>query len=302
MSQQRGGFPYTVLKEFEDNVYSSRVFNRTTKQYENCTPLLSRGRATFQCLFEFFKLYDELFDGMKADPDGSYRKHNYLTLMRVGLGTDIWIPPVLDYYRRFGEKRFVDFLKALDRKVSADWITSQSPTKRIENLNAVLRDIEKAASPDEALSAESLAIDVDEFMRAIQYDIYGRRWARYIVLKLDFLYHGFTSPFTLPETISIEHILPQTPYFQSQWCHDFTYEQRRDWTDRIGNLALISRKKNTSQGNRDYADKVERYFRSNIENFSSSLHIFNTYKQWTMTELQQNQSETLTLLEHEYRA
>ncbi len=291
----------TILKEFEENVYSNRIFNRTTKQYENCSPLLKRGKDTFVYISEFFKLYDELFGGTIQDQNGQYRTYNYLQLMRIGLGTDIWIPPVLDYYKRFHNQRFVDFLKALDRKVSSDWITALSPTKRIENINVILRDIEQCASPDELLNNQSLKINVDDFQRIISGDIYGKRFARYIVLKLDFLYQGFTTPFNPPETISIEHILPQTPYSTSQWCHDFTDNDRYLWTDRLGNLALISRKKNTSQGNRDFSDKMERYFKTNIEMFANSIRIYQNYHRWTLAELQDNQRQVVEKLMKEYR-
>ena len=291
----------TVLKEFEDNVYSNRIFNRTTKQYEACTPLLSRGCETFRYINDFFKLYDDLFGGMKHDKNGLFSVYNYLQLMRIGLGTDIWIPPVLDYYKRFENDRFVDFLKALDRKVSADWITSLSPAKRIENINALLRDIEKASSPDNLLCSSALAININDFTGMISGDVYGKRFARYLVLKLDFLYQGNTTPFNPPETISIEHILPQHPDKTSQWCRDFTEEDMFTWTDKLGNLALISRKKNTSQGNRDFADKMERYFKTNIETFANSIRILQSYHKWTMTELRDNHTRVVERLMSEYR-
>ena len=50
---------------------------------------------------------------------------------------------------------------------------------------------------------------------------------------------------------------------------------------RIGNLVLISRRKNSSQGNKEYADKKNKYFKSNIELFSNSVRIYNQFATWT---------------------
>ena len=82
---------------------------------------------------------------------------------------------------------------------------------------------------------------------------------------------GNSVQFNPPATISIEHILPQNPSAGSGWMNDFTEEERYEWTDKIGNLALISRRKNTSQGNLDFADKMQKYFEKNIEVFPNSI-------------------------------
>lgn len=40
-----------------------------------------------------------------------------------------------------------------------------------------------------------------------------------------------------------------------------TDAERAEWTDKDGNLVLISRRKNTSQGNLDFEKKKTKYFR-----------------------------------------
>lgn len=289
-----------LLKEFDDNVYSSRVYNRTTKEYEQRQPLLKRGKETFAYIDEFFKIYSELFDHNHFEVNGDFDIYNYIHLMDCGLGTDYWVAPVMDYYKRYHTKNLREFLKALDRKISADWIISLSPTTRIENVNAVLQEIEKGNGPDELLKSPTLAIDTNEFLRIIQGDIYGKRFARYLMLKLDLLYLGNTTQFNPPSTISIEHILPQNPGANSQWRKDFTDEERAEWTDKIGNLALISCRKNTSQGNLDFKIKMKRYFEKNVEVFPSSIRIYNTYHQWTMAELAENHAAVIEKLKQAY--
>ena len=97
----------------------------------------------------------------------------------------------------------------------------------------------------------------------------------------------------MPETISIEHILPQNPHNSGQWKLDFTTIDREDWTNKLGNLVLISRRKNSAQGNREYSDKRDRYFRNNVELFSNSVRIYNQYPTWTLNDLKTNHLEVL---------
>lgn len=91
---------------------------------------------------------------------GDYEITNYLKLMETGFGADYWIAPVLDYYRKYRRWGFVAFLKALDRKLSADWITAATPTVRMENVNAILREIE--ASQDSAVLLQSKTFTIKQ--------------------------------------------------------------------------------------------------------------------------------------------
>lgn len=290
-----------LLKEFDDNVYSNRIYNRTTKEYESRTPLLNRGEDTFRFIYRFYNTYMELFDKDHYEVNRDFEIYNYLRLMSDGLGTDYWVAPVLDYYNKFKTSSFCDFLKALDRKVSADWICALSPTMRIENVNAILQEIDKCNLGEDVLASSALEINISDFERIIKLDVYGKRFARYLMLKLDLLYQGNFVQFNPPATISIEHILPQNPSAGSGWMNDFTEEERYEWTDKIGNLALISRRKNASQGNLDFEDKMKRYFEKNIEVFPNSIRIFKEYTSWKLPELKQNHDNVVKKLMEAYR-
>lgn len=291
---------YGLLKEFEENVYSSKVYDRTTKIYISQTPLLARGKQTFDYINEFYKYYIQLFDQSNVEEDGDYTVDNYIRLMQLGLASDYWIAPLLDYRKKHGKTKLKEFVKAIDKKISADWIIALSPTERIENVNAILREIEKSKTPDEVLSSPAMQINLSELKRVLEGDIYGKRYARYIMLKLDLLYHGNTTSFNPPTTISVEHILPQTPDPNSQWRKDFSEQEMEEWTDKLGNLTLLSRRKNASQGNLDYKVKMEKYFKGNVELFSNSIRIYNSYAQWTPVEVKKNQQKSIAMLEKEY--
>lgn len=290
----------TLLKEFDEFVYSNQEYDRTQKKYVPRTPILRRGKDTFELLYSYYHTYQEVFDTDHSVATGDYEITNYLKLMETGFGADYWIAPVLDYYRKYRRRGFVAFLKALDRKLSADWITAATPTVRMENVNAILREIE--ASQDSAVLLQSKAFDINknDFERVINGDIYGRSFVKYLLLKLDLIYRGSSTPMIPQAIASIEHILPRNPSADSQWVKDFSAAEREEWTNKLGNLVLISRRKNTSQGNRDYVEKKEKYFEKNIEMFPNSIRIYQNYPEWKLSDLKKNHSDVVTELLNVY--
>lgn len=290
----------TLLKEFDEFVYSNQEYDRTQKKYVPRTPILRRGRDTFELLYSYYHTYQEVFDTDHSVVTGDYEITNYLKLMETGFGADYWIAPVLDYYRKYRRRGFVAFLKALDRKLSADWITAATPTVRMENVNAILREIEASQDSAALLQSKTFTINKSDFERIINGDIYGRSFAKYLLLKLDLIYRGSSTPMIPQAIASIEHILPRNPSADSQWVKDFSAAEREEWTNKLGNLVLISRRKNTAQGNRDYVEKKEKYFEKNIEMFPNSIRIYQNYPEWKLSDLKKNHSDVVTELLNVY--
>lgn len=288
---------FSLLKEFEDNIYSHKEFDRQTKQYIYKPPLLTRGEDTFKFIEKYYQHSIFLFDQDNYSINNSFEFKNYLTLMNNGLESDYWVAALYRYYDKFKTERLIDFIHALDRKVSADWITSISPTTRIDNVNAILRHIDNSANANGALSSNVYEINTSDLVRIVSGNsIYGRKYAKYLLLKLDLAYHGHTTKLESPNTISIEHILPQTPDGKSKWIKEFSESQRELWTDRLGNLILLSRKKNTAQSNLDFEEKKAKYFKNNVELFSHSIRIFQAYDTWEFDDLKNNHKESVKKL------
>jgi hypothetical protein len=170
---------------------------------------------------------------------------------------------------------------------------------RIENMNQIINLIETSSSVDDVLGNDVFDFDKDSFVIAIDSAVYGRRFTRYLLLKLDYLYHDDSHKMSI-ETLSVEHLLPQHPADDSQWKMDFTDQQRKEWTDRIGNLVLISTRKNTSQGRLDYTDKKTKYFEKRISTCPNSLRVLHNYNCWTMVELKKNHEEIIGEIKTHY--
>lgn len=287
---------YALVKEFNDNIYSEKKWNRSTKQWESCKALLKRGENTFEFIKDYFNQYQEIFDKDHFEETKNYEIYNYLNLMINGYESDYWKAPVLMYFNKFKYEGFLDFLKKLDNKLSIDWINGISPTTRIDNMNDILSCIEENSKLDEILKSKVFNVNKNDFENILNGTIYGRKFARYILLKVDMLSSSTDCKYIYPSMITIEHILPQNPLDSSQWKKDFSDEERELWTDKIGNLTLLSRRKNTSQGNLDFNKKVEKYFKKNIETFPSIIKLFQENKEWKISNLQNRQEKVVELL------
>lgn len=292
--KQRAG--YNLLKEYEENIYAPKEYDRNTKTYSPKPALLEKGEPTFQFIEKYYKYYIDLFDNDNYAFNNSFEFCNYISLMRKGLEAEYWVAPILRYYDKYNNDKIVDFVRFLDNKISSDWIIGESPTTRIGNVNTIIKHLDNSPNPATALSSDIYKVNSIDLLRVIASGIYGRRYDRYLLLKLDLAFHGHTTKFLPPDTISIEHILPQTPATTSQWAQHYSQQERDIWTDRLGNLILLSRRKNTSQSNLDYLDKKMKYFKNNVELFSNSIRIFNEYNSWSLDDLKKNHRESLKKL------
>ena len=282
----------SLLKEFEDNIYHPTEYDRNTKETKNLTPLLTIGASTLDCIVQYFEAYQAVFDNNAY----SVSMSNLIKAMNYGIEANFWKAPVLHYYIKFGNEHFCEFINLLNRKFTADWVDELYFTKRIDNICAIIKTIDKASKAEDVLCDE--AFDYDKALTKVQLDspIYGKKYCRYLLLLLSVILSGNETPLSLPEFVSIEHILPQTPSADSQWVLDFNEAQREECTNKLGNLMLISRRKNASLSNYDYAIKKERYFKSNVASFALSFKIYGTYQTWTYKDFTNNHSDVLGML------
>lgn len=288
-----------LLREFEDKIYNPKEKDKVTQQPK--PPLLKKGSKTFEYIGRYLGHYNTLLGGQNNyNIFSSFKFDNLIRVMSVGLpGTD-WVPPLLRCFDKFGYIQLMEFLKKLDNKFSADLIAQKTPTDRIEAMNEVIKVIDSAGDIGEVLNSVCFKIDTDSFLNALEGPVYGKRYTKYIMLKLDYYYHNHDLKMNF-DTLSVEHILPQNPANDSQWQKDFTIEQMEGWTHKLGNLILITRRKNTSLGNLDYKEKIKRYFEKNIDTCPNSLRVLQKYRHWTLHELSENHATVIERLKQKYQ-
>lgn len=278
-----------ILKEFELKVYSAKP------------PLLTKGEDTIKLLTNYADIYDQIiwFNNLPGSIENDYK--NLIIVMREGLPSTDWIPPLMAFYNKFKTQDLLDFLIKLDNKFTRDWIVQLSPTVRLQNMIEIIRKIEKYKN------SSSVIDDADIFptktKRLIEYlsdDIYSKKFAKYILLKLEYLNKDHSSQFNKFDYISVEHILPQNPNASSKWMTLFSEIDHEELVHKMGNLVLLSRKKNSSLGNKDFEIKKDKYFSGNIDSFPNSLKVMR-YDSWTKARILNRQEQLLEQLNEHYK-
>ena len=270
-----------LLEEFEKNIYDKE--------------LLRKGKDTIDLIESYTDIYNKTILEPKLT---SYEYNNLIAIMNIGLPSSDWIPPVLFFAKKFGYDKLPDFLKKLEFKFTSDWLSQYSSTERIKNMNEILKEIEKEGQTVDGLlnNDELFKINKDNLENALnRNDFYRKKYARYILLKYEFLKSSNTALISNYKNISIEHILPQNPNENSQWRNDFTKDEIEDLKHNLGNLILINGKKNASLGNLDFTEKKEKYFKERIDIFPSGK-IFLQQSEWKPQSIKNRQEEVIKVL------
>ena len=263
-------------------------------EYENFIfkkGVLKQGEDFFEKVFSLYDTYDKSID-LTGNNNMAYC--NLIRIMKASMPSTDWIPVVMCYYEKYKDTNLIEFTKKLACKTVADAVCGVQISKRIDDLGKLMKCIEDSQSSQDVLDNSNLfEFQQEIFKEHISSDIYGRQYAKALLMLLEYKYQDNTIPKEFSK-ISIEHILPQNPKATSQWCKDFSDDDRTNTTHKIGNLCIIGSKKNTALGNLDSSDKREKYFKNNIGNFARTLKIYNDYPtQWTLKEYNLNQEKTI---------
>lgn len=265
-----------MLDEYEKNIFKQGI--------------LKRGDAFFELVFETYDIYDKLIY-LSENDDVAYC--NLIRILESSLQNTDWVPVVMTYYKRFGSTQITEFAHKVVCKNIADTVCGDAPSSRIDALNKIMAETSTAVTPAALMASNCFDFDKSRFLDEIQTDIYGKGYAKALLMLLEYHYQDNSLEKSFKQ-ISIEHILPQTPKPNSQWMTDFNETERLNYTHKIGNLIIIGRRKNSSLGNLDYVEKRSRYFDKNIGSFARSLNIYNKYPaQWTPAEYKLNQQKAV---------
>lgn len=225
---------------------------------------------------------------------------NLMTLMRNYLKASDWIPVFIFFYKKFpNEENLLPFLRKLERKFVLNWIRGLSPTERIVDMNRILSVIEQMDKVNDILNNKifDTTLVETEFESIINDTFfYGKKYCTYILLRLDLaLSENSNVKKSYKNVISVEHILPQTPNSNSIWAKVFTEGERFEWTNKIGNLVLLSRKKNSSANNKSFEEKKSTYYKNGITDFELTKEISN-YNEWNSQSIANRQNQYLKKL------
>ena len=269
-----------LLEEFEEKIYGK---------------VMNYGKESIDYILKTSENYDKLIN-LTSDFNNEYK--NLINIMKVGFNSEDWIPPLLYYYEKFNTQGLVEFLKLLDNKFMGDWINKETPTKRLENMNKILKAIEIGENYNDILNNKNLfSFDINNFKNIINGNIFGERYCKYLLLKIEYLsLDSEVAYIGNYKNISIEHVLPQNPKEDSEWRAKFSNEDREEWTNKLGNLILLTKRKNSKLSNLEFKDKKKKYIADKMLLFPSVFEVYSNGEDWNIDILKTRQKRIVNLL------
>lgn len=218
-----------------------------------------------------------------------------------------WTPTAMEYLSRYRDEphRLNQFFRDLERLAVGLMLSRTTFNSRIQRYGRVLDAVRAGANLSD--SASPLQLTLDERRRVLSVltgDIYKQhaRVCRYILLRLDGLLAAADAIYTHP-IITIEHVMPQTPPAGSEWLTWFpTADMRNQWVHRLGNLVLLSRRKNSLAGRMTFDKKKATYFATNsgVSSFALTTQVLRE-QEWTPAVVERRQQELVQLLSNLWR-
>lgn len=207
-------------------------------------------------------------------------------------------------YRQENE-RVLAFTRDLERLAYWMLVTKVGINQRIERFSRLTAAIE-SGDPLES-SGSPLQLSAGEQFNMYNqlnghvYDSLAARARSAVLLRLDALLSGGGATYEY-STVTVEHVLPQNPPDESKWLEWFPDpNERAIWVHRIGNLALLTRKKNSSASNFEFDAKKRSYFSiDGVSPFVITTQVL-SYDRWTPDIVAHRQKELMRALEIHWR-
>jgi len=190
------------------------------------------------------------------------------------------------------------FFKKLERLAAGMMIFRADINYRIERYGRLIEAIENR---DDLFGDDSpLQLTSDEqrqIILTLEGDIYNIVKIRLpVLLRLDEALSEGEARYDFP-VISVEHVLPQLPPKDSKWLKWWQDEDEREENlHRLGNLVLLSRRKNSQAQNYEFERKKTEYFqRKGVSSFALTTQVLNETK-WTPEIVEQRQEQLVNKL------
>ncbi|WP_107668931.1 DUF262 domain-containing protein [Cyanothece sp. BG0011] len=248
--------------------------------------------------------FSEAFDDIKKCDfihDHGAKEINELLKWLQRIDHSEWIPPTILYIKKHKNKpeKILAFLTYLERFAAGLMILRTTIYQRNKRYADILQAIEDDAdlyavdSPLQLSSSEQ-----EEIIKLLDGNLYEMRKVNlYVLLRLDSLMSDGIPNYDGYKVITIEHILPQNPPLDSQWNQWFTSQEQKDkYVHRLGNLVLLSHKKNSSAKNYEYEVKKDKYINNPTAIFALTIQAMKE-KEWTPEIIEKRQRYLLAQLQ-----
>jgi uncharacterized protein with ParB-like and HNH nuclease domain len=225
-------------------------------------------------------------------------KRHFISLNRVFYRD--WIPVLLSFYNNtmieISEKEFIILLEKITYQ---NWIRSLGRTKRIQVYYDLITKINSNANKETIytiLKGHSNNMELKQFLES---NIYGRPYTKGLLLKIEDCIQDDSVIKQYNGLITIEHILPQT-MTDKYWLDRFTEDEKEYFVHKIGNLTLLSGRKNSAAQNFDFDRKKDIYLKKLKKVSFDMTKDICSLVEWNKTEVEKRQQQYLDMLYNEF--
>ena len=253
--------------------------------------------------------YANAFDVIKNPSYQNYKSagdvNSLLTCLNRIDNVD-WIPPAILYYskNKYESGMLFDFFTDLERLAASLMILRANINQRLDRYGRLLTFIDSGDDLNQSNSPLQLtAQERSEILNVLNDNIYLiKNVPRYVLLRLDAVLSDGKASYEYP-FITVEHVLPQNPSGSSYWTNNFTAkEDREEFVHKLGNLVLLSRRKNSQARNYDFNKKKRQYFTTDkgISPFVLTTQVLQE-KEWTPEVIEKRQEYLIEILSELWR-
>lgn len=276
----------TLLKEFKEHV----------------TPAARPHVFVDDVLLPMAQAFSEISDADYASQKNAEQVNEHLRWLNR-LEFKDWVPPALVFFvrNRNQPESMLAFFKSLERLAYSMLARKTGVNERIERFSALTLTIEREQNLSLLPSPMQLTpfeqYETYSALNGSLYETHSSRAVATLMLRLDHLMSDGSASYQ-HEVVSVEHVLPQQPAPNSQWLawvpDPLTHQQ---WVHRLGNLALLSRKKNSAASNYEFEKKKNAYFtKGGVCSFALTTEVLK-HNEWTEAVMQHRQENMLKILE-----
>ena len=248
------------------------AFNEIKERFEGMSAV--PGRKKIEVLYEELQRDLELYSAI-TDPIGSIEDSRLSEAVQLVAAfgnrrySSDYLMSLFRHYRYRGTSAPPDQLRILvtDYERFAAW-SLMMPGIRFSGtpVFAAMREL-NAGRPEDASKRLREVVDREQLAQALDGRIDSNRTALILLAALVWTNDDDDDVVTQKLSLqraSVEHVLPQKPAKDTNWLTDFSQAFRDGYTHRLGNMTLLTTRKNSEGRNYDFARKQTVYARTKL--------------------------------------
>jgi uncharacterized protein with ParB-like and HNH nuclease domain len=285
---------------FEDMLNTYLYFNSPTKHKKRYdTELLeifkNQKKTPLDAIYEISEFANTYIEATDASD-------KYIYMLRY-LRHRIYWHSVVATAKYVKYEKYNELLKILVAYYYQNWISGATIARIKQTSFNIIKFVKEKRSIEEIKQECKKNLiyyrTTESYKSELQENIYDRGWDKPLLLLIEYFSkdNSEMSFIRLNNTLQIEHILPQKPE-DEEWKKLFNEEEREALTDCIGNLTLLSGRKNIQASNRIFSLKKETYkLRDGLTTSFVITQKISEYSVWDKNAIEKRKEELINFIE-----